>query len=498
MAKQHLWENFESSSFWIDVDSLHPARIDAWYYQPQFIENNKRLQDWVSAGGGTLRRLSGLASVTYGYMPTEDYWESTNGAPFLRVTNFTANLFTNLSDLKYVNPKAKENPKFTLKFGDTIVVQCGNTTGRIAFVSSDIEGFVFPSFCLRVRSRDRGVNPFYLVALFDTSAVQTQIQRTISVTSVRPNTTKPALESIMIPIPDRRIQDYIGAKVELAERCRAEAANTYNQALKRFDILLDSRHFHPRIGLTNKIDISRLTQRLNGEFYLPRYFDLEEHLASLSIKIDIIGNLVRAPIIRTSTPKRDEEAPIPCILTSDIDPQQINSHQPSLRITPDVHEFHAGKLESYDVVYTSVGPPVGEAAVVLPQHLPMAVGGDVSVIRTTKDLHPGFLCLYLNSVYGQMQNDRYSRGIRQRRVYPEDIGSFLIPIPKRSDQEYIGDRIIKYELFNEVALGLVAEAKSDIEALIEGTIDTNAILSGKLKPPTWETINESLGSGTDE
>jgi len=50
----------------------------------------------------------------------------------------------------------------------------------------------------------------------------------------------------------------------------------------------------------------------------------------------------------------------------------------------------------------------------------------------------------------------------------------------------------------EAAECLIFEAKSDIEALIEGTLDTNAILSSKLKSPTWEAINESLGSGTDE
>ena len=109
-------------------------------------------------------------------------------------------------------------------------------------------------------------------------------------------------------------------------------------------------------------------------------------------------------------------------------------------------------------------------------------------IRTKDQLHAGFLCLYLNSLFGQMQNDRYSRGIRQRRVIPEDIGSFLISLPEDADQKFIGARVIKYEQLNEMAINLVDEAKADVEALIEGTLDTEGILAGRVKPPGAEEV----------
>lgn len=35
-------------------------------------------------------------------------------------------------------------------------------------------------------------------------------------------------------------------------------------------------------------------------------------------------------------------------------------------------------------------------------------------------------------------------------------------------------------------------AKSDVEALIEGKLDTGVILSGKLKAPTWVDIEKDL------
>src|SRR5699024_4782062 len=112
------------------------------------------------------------------------------------------------------------------------------------------------------------------------------------------------------------------------------------------------------------------------------------------------------------------------------------------------------------------------------------------------DLHPGFLALYLNSVFGRMQNDRYSRGIRQRRVYPEDIGAFLIPAFGTKDQAYVGERIVRHQVLNELAVDLVNEAKADVEALTEGTFDVEAIRAGALKAPTADDIPELAGDGT--
>jgi hypothetical protein len=313
--------------------------------------------------------------------------------------------------------------------------------------------------------------------------------------TVQRGVTLPDLRALRVPLPDRRIQHYIGAKVELAERCRTRSATLRTEAIAHFDVLLRTPKLLPGNALTNVIDAPDLTERLTSEFYLPRYFALDAHLTTLGVPVKRLRSLLRCDIIRSSTPERSEDAPVPCILTSDIDPYEIRWRNPSLRITQSVHDGHSGKLVEGDVVYTSVGPPVGEAALVLHHFLPMAIGGDVSILRHGTGLHPGFLALYLNSVFGQMQNHRYYRGIRQRRVYPEDIGSFLIPVFDAEDQSYIGERIARHQMLNERAVDLVNDAKSDVEALIAGTLDIDEILAGTHKPPTTEEIPELAEDG---
>jgi len=75
-------------------------------------------------------------------------------------------------------------------------------------------------------------------------------------------------------------------------------------------------------------------------------------------------------------------------------------------------------------------------------------------------------------------------------VYPEDIASFLVPVPDKADQDYIGKRVISYERLNDRASELAREAKADVEALIEGRLDVEGIVAGRVQPPTWEEIKE--------
>ena len=208
---------------WVSSNELGP-RLDAWYFRPTFLHVDKTLQRLMS-DGVTFKRLGTLAAVDYGYMPTEDYWPSSEGASFFRTTNFGDDLGVDLRDLKHVNPAARSNPNHCLHAGDVLVIQCGNYTGKICFIGDRISGWVYPSFALRIRPKvdcDSG----FLAILLDSPVGQRQIEKEISITSVRPNTTKPAISSIRVPIIARSAQTLIGDCVRLSESYNAQIEST--------------------------------------------------------------------------------------------------------------------------------------------------------------------------------------------------------------------------------------------------------------------------------
>jgi type I restriction enzyme, S subunit len=191
------------------LSAMLADRIDGWYYKPEFLRIEAALNT-VRDRGSELIPLHRIGDVEYGFMPTEDYWSRAEGAALLRVTNIKEHLVVDTSDLEYVNPVLSNKPRYHLRPGDVLCVQCGNSTGRIAYMTDKFRDMVFPSFCLRVTNVKGDWDSAFLAGFLASTVGQAQIQRTISITSVRPNTTKPAIEAVEVPKFPHNVQKSIG------------------------------------------------------------------------------------------------------------------------------------------------------------------------------------------------------------------------------------------------------------------------------------------------
>lgn len=69
----------------------------------------------------------------------------------------------------------------------------------------------------------------------------------------------------------------------------------------------------------------------------------------------------------------------------------------------------------------------------------------------------------------------------------------LLPNISKTDRKKIGEQLRNHDLLIDRANTLIKEAKSDVEKLIEGKLDTKGIISGRIKGPTWEDIRCALG-----
>jgi type I restriction enzyme S subunit len=474
----------------VSPELLSSERGDVDYYLPHFIKNETLL-----AQCGV--RLEALDQLRDRQRPITDgirqHTKTATGVVLIRTQNLDE-IGLSLDDCVYVDQKQhRVAAKSTVRAGDLLIAVRGYL-GKVAIVPDDTPEANINQHIARVTVDPGKADSRYLWAFFASCIGVTHLGRQVTGT-VQEGIMLPFLRRLPVPLPPRPVQEYIGAKVRLAERCRLRAREGLAEARARLSVVLSDQSFSPSSDGFSFAQTGRLTERLAAEFYLPAYLDLENHLRRLPLPTAMIGDLLRRKVLRATTPDRVSLPQIPCILTSDIEPQAIRRAQPSLWIDSETYDIHPGKLVPFDVVYTSVGPPVGEAAVVIPDYLPMATGSDVSVLRCSKALEPGYLCLYLNSRFGQMQNERFARGIRQRRVYPEDIEQFLIPIADTEDQCYIGQRVVAYQQLGEIAQRLILEAKADVEAMIEGRLDVDGILSGRIQPPTWAAIADAAGDG---
>jgi len=204
-------------SFWNDeIDFISNGSV--LYWLPIYVDLLKVLNKQVK--DGKAKRLKELAFIDYGYMPLEDYTTTNLGKALIRVTNIKGDGLIEMKDIKYV-PNSDRTLEKLVKEGDSLIVQCGNTTGKIGFITKKLEGLVFPSFCLLVRTKK--INPYFLNVILNSSVVQLQLKRGMGYSSVRPNITKPDVENLIIPILSNSEQKTIAEVFKEALRLKEES-----------------------------------------------------------------------------------------------------------------------------------------------------------------------------------------------------------------------------------------------------------------------------------
>jgi len=162
--------------------------------------NNKPLKDLTSL-------------IDYGLMPTQDYANSIEeGIPFIRVTNILNTGYIDMSDIKYIPFDTPRIENKLVKENDILMVQCGSTTGKVAIVPKQFENYLANSFSFIIRSNNEILQE-YLFYILNSSIIQKQIKRSQNIVSVRPNTSKPAVENLLVPLPPLEKQNEIATHI---------------------------------------------------------------------------------------------------------------------------------------------------------------------------------------------------------------------------------------------------------------------------------------------
>lgn len=140
--------------------------------------------------------------LDYGLMPTQDYaFTEEEGLPMIRVTNIMKDGYINMDKVEYIKFDTPKLQKKLVQENDILMVQCGNTTGKCAMVTKEFVGYTYGSFSFAIRANPRIIDQHFLFYLLNSKVVQEQLNRSITITSVRPNTSKPEVENFLIPIP---------------------------------------------------------------------------------------------------------------------------------------------------------------------------------------------------------------------------------------------------------------------------------------------------------
>jgi hypothetical protein len=461
-------------------------RIDATYYRPKYV-NIEKTKDSLQSRGILSRQVKTFSSIEYGYMPTEDYWRNDEGHPFIRTTNFGSSLSIMPIDLKYVNPNAARINENVVNEGDVLVIQCGNYTGRTVYIGSRFSGWVFPSFSLRLRIKDK-LDGGYLAALLSSSFGRTQLERSISVTSVRPNTTKPGVGAIWVPFPSPKIQQAIGDKIRKAERLREMAARAMVTAWDLFKRYAPHGFTHLWDEDKSAVDFERdnyhstivspseLTNRLTPQSYRPSLLISHSELNTYSNSCPL-HKTARQPIRQGSVPKYGDSG-IPCLNIKHLDGAFVRSQSYDSLDTNFAASGRATFVDSGTVLVSRKGAgTVGRAAIYLGEK-PIAISDSLFKISTKSTCDPAYLALYLNSWHGKRELERGVQGSTGQLTLGQAALWDVMVLRLNNDQESeIGNQVRDSYKADLCAKQLIENAIGNVESIIDGTLDEDTLLA---------------------
>lgn len=435
-------------------------RIDAEYYQPEFLELVSKIKSQKSVF------LGSLGAVVYGTTPEGGFFE-TEGVPFMRSQNFS-NIMIDDSDLVFCSNKFHaKNKKSEVKSGDILFAAVGATIGDLAIVQSDIlEGNINQNIA-RFRVANEKLNPYFVGLFFASRYGQFQIKRLIT-GNAQPYLNSEQINFLQVPILERDKQDEIGQYFSLIQKQTNNSKKYYQQAENLLLEELKLKDLDVEENLSAVVNFSDIMEarRMDAEYFQPKYAKLISKIETQNHKR--LGDLVSMKKgIEIGAEQYQDEGKL-FIRVSSMGKFEINGGD---------QKYLSEKL--YDELKSDFQPQVGEIlltkdaspgiAYVLKENIEGIISGGTLRLNLKEKIEAEYLALCLNSIIGQMQAERDAGGSVIAHWKPEQIKNIVIPILPEVIQQKIAELVRESHEARKKAKLLLDEAKAKIESMIENS-----------------------------
>jgi len=494
------------SVVWVPPEGIED-RLDAYPYDVRFLTPLQRLFEWNL---GRLTTISELAKfVRCGPFGSNLLAEGYSQSGVCVIRPFNISDWSISTDRLVFLPEQECHIRglHIYKNNTLIFARVGNIA--VGCIPNRPYKFTISPNIIAAEIKDSN-NSYYLCAFLNSKYGVCQLERALKVVA-QPTISTDTVRNLRIPISDRRIQDYIGAKVELADRCRAEAATRFKRVQTCLAEVLGVDPFQ-KINVTpftedtfqvlsirppcSVVAPKGLMGMIGAHCYEPIHIAVEAMLDDAGVRQRSFTEIA-VEVVNGFDCREFIESGTPYIKVADLKPGRLEkSKAQKVAINPtDIPKKQ--RIRNGDLLITRKGS-YGICASVMNNDEDVIISSEIIRVRLNSEFNADYVAAFLNSEFGHSKFDRVATGTMMLGISHGNLADIRIPWIDTDSQKLVATEHRLWRQALETAEHLISEAKSDIEALIEGTLDTNAILSGKLKPPTWETINESLGSGTDE
>lgn len=234
-----------------------------------------------------------------------------------------------------------------------------------------------------------------------------------------------------------------------------------------------------------------LRSRIDSAFYAPEHLERERRLRELGVACTAIEDV--ASLVTDGTHKTPVyvDDGVPFLSATNIDGGTLTFTNHKFVSRVEFLQLRAWNCTPApnDVVVAKSGS-IGNTAVVSTHAPEFAVFESVAIVRCDSfDSH--YLATFLNSVIGQKEIKRQTKGAVIRHLHLEDLREVEVPEFSKETQRYIGDKVRQAERLRERARRLEGEFRSAVSVAIPSPSST----AGKTSRVETGELGRNLNPG---
>lgn len=440
-------------------------RIDAEYYQPEYLEIISQLSKEMF-NSKPLRELVLRPVVTGSTPKIRDCKGDGTDIKFIKTDTLrVGEIVFESADCLPLNQNTKNSE---LKSGDILVTIIGATyeiVGRTAlFFEDDPKSNINQNVALiRVKNE---IIPGYLEAFLLSKFGRYQLwQQSRQTEQVNLNCRE--IENILIPSLSNSFQEKINGLIVNSRHSKFDSIVLYKQAEKLLLQELGLKDFLIKNDLSYVVNFSDVknADRVDAEYFQPKYEKLELRIKDYHSKT--LGELVAMKKgIEPGSEAYQEEGKL-FIRVSSLSKFGIESiDQKYLR--EDLYQKLTKEFQPQigEILLTKDATP--GIAYVVKEPIEGIISGGIMRLKIKENLiDPEYLALCVNSLIGQMQSERDAGGSIIVHWKSDQIKNIVIPILPQEKQLEIADLIKKSHEARKKSKQLLDQAKKEVEEMIE-------------------------------
>lgn len=443
-------------------------RFDPEFFQPEYLAVEKQIRSI------NFEKFGSLISTLTDYHANGSYevlkhhvklLDQNDFAYMVRTTDLEEGNF--VRDVKYINKHAYDFLAKSKVFGAEILINKIGSAGKV-YLMPELDKPVSLGMNLFLVRTNANISSHYMYAYFQSYYGKKSIERFVNGT-VPLTITKDSVRSVLVPIPTihqhMNIESFV--KHSFDQKKLSKSLYTQAQELLEKELGLDRLVFDKPKSYETSFSEVVSSGRIDSDYFQLHFKLQAKHLDSIPTKplrelvefqkgIEVgssayanTGNL----FVRVSNVKQTG------VVTGNSDKYISDALYYSLKsYQPQVGDILLTKDGTVGVCYVVDEPVEG------------IISGGIMKLRQKNDPIPSeYLALVINSQICQFQIDRDCSGALIVHWKPKDISALKIPILSANFMNKLSELVIKSKIAKKESERLLAQAKKQVEDLIEGT-----------------------------